>query len=485
MSLGTGFLWGGALSANQTEGNFDIEGRGITNFDMLPMESCRLQDVLTDQKNFLENEYDYYSGRKGIDFYTRYKEDISLLSELGVNSFRISLAWSRIFPNGDEEEPNEAGLQFYENVLKEMLIHKIEPIVTISHFDVPLTLIEKYGGWSNRKLIDFYLKFSETVMKRYKDMVNYWIPFNEMNMTMHIPFIGAGVTFTSDENRLEKKYQAAHHQLVANALTIKLGREISSTFQFGCMMAAGKTYAYTCQPEDVFAAFENDRNNYFFSDVQVKGHYPKLMLAYFNQQNVHIKQTLSDTDILAKHTVDFLSFSYYASACSAAKDKRVEKIKANGPDTIKNPYLPETNSVWQSDPLGLRITLNSLYDRYELPLFIVENGLGTYEDQLEDGKVHDFYRIEYMQNHLRNMLAAVEEDGVALIGYLAWGLIDLVSVSEGKMSKRYGVIYVDADDEGNGTYNRYPKDSFAWYKKVIKTNGESLKIDTLGGNENE
>lgn len=485
MALNTGFLWGGALSANQTEGSFTKEGRGLTNFDMLPMESCRLKDVVMDRENFLENEYDYYSGRKGIDFYNRYKEDISLLSELGVNSFRISLAWSRIFPNGDEEEANEAGLQFYEKVLKEMKAHRIEPIVTISHFDLPLALIKKYGGWSNRKLIDFYLKFSETVMKRYKKLVKFWIPFNEMNMTMHIPFIGAGVTFTSDENRLEKKYQAAHHQLVANALTIKLGREISDKFQFGCMMAAGKTYAYTCQPEDVFAAFENDRNNYFFSDVQVKGHYPKLMLAYFKQKDIKIMKELSDEDVLANNTVDFLSFSYYASACSAAGDKDVEKIKTNGPDTIKNPYLPDTNSVWQSDPLGLRITLNSLYDRYELPLFIVENGLGTYADQLENDKVHDSYRIDYMQTHLRNMLAAVEEDGVELIGYLAWGLIDLVSVSEGKMSKRYGVIYVDADDQGNGSYNRYRKDSFEWYQKVIRTNGENLRVSNDGGNKSE
>lgn len=474
MKLSKDFLWGGAISANQTEGNFDKDGRGLTNFDMLPMDPSRLQDVVVDQDNFLDHEYDFYSGRQGNNFYEKYEEDIELLSELGVNSFRISLAWSRIFPNGDEKEPNEKGLVFYENVLKKLKEKNIEPIVTISHFDMPLTLIQKYGGWYNREMVDLYLKFSETVMTRFKEYVTYWIPFNEMNMTMHIPFIGAGLTFTSQENRLEKKYQAAHHQLLANARTIELGRKISSSFQFGCMMAAAKTYPYTCRPEDVFAAFESDKHNFFFSDVQVKGKYPKAMVAYFKNNNIKINMEAEDTETLSNNTVDFLSFSYYASACSAAQDQDIEKVRTNGPDTIRNPYLPESKSAWQVDPLGLRITLNSLYDRYEIPLFIVENGLGTYSDQLINGKIHDEHRVEYMESHFKNMISAVIEDGVELIGYLAWGIIDLVSVSEGKMSKRYGVIYVDADDKGNGTYQRVKKDSFYWYQKVIKTNGNCL-----------
>ncbi|MET1995953.1 family 1 glycosylhydrolase [Enterococcus faecium] len=476
MQLSNNFLWGGAISANQTEGAFDEGNRGITNFDMLPMNPSRLQDVVLDKPNFLDEIHDYYSGRQGIDFYHRYKEDIALLAELGVNSFRISIAWSRIFPFGDEEQPNRAGLSFYKKVLQEMKANNIEPVVTISHFDMPLGIIQKYGGWYNRKVVDLYMKFAKAVLQEFKDDVIYWIPFNEMNMTMHIPFIGAGLTFDSTENRLEKKYQAAHHQLLANALAIEFGRSINPNLQFGCMMAAGKTYAYTCRPEDVFAAFTNDKHNYFFSDVQVKGKYPKSMHAYFTNENIQLHIEPKDVEILANNTVDFLSFSYYASACSAAEDQDIEKVRANGPDTLKNPYLPDTNSVWQADPLGLRITLNSLYDRYEIPLFIVENGLGTYDDRMENGKIHDDYRIDYMASHLQNMIAAVEEDGVELLGYLSWGLIDLVSVSEGKMSKRYGVIYVDADDYGNGTYNRYKKDSFDWYREVIKSNGEVLKI---------
>lgn len=477
MKLPANFFWGGAISANQTEGSFDADERGITNFDMLPMNPTRLQDVVIDEENFLNQSFDYYSGRKGIDFYNRFKEDIQLLKDLGANSFRLSLSWSRIFPQGDEKEPNEKGIVFYERVLEELAVQGIEPIVTISHFDMPLGLIKKYGGWYNREIVNFYLNYSETVMKRFEKYVRYWIPFNEMNMTMHIPFIGAGLTFSSDENRLEKKYQAAHHQLLANSMTIEMGRKINPNFQFGCMMAAGKTYALTSRPEDVFAAFVSDKNNFFFSDVQVKGTYPKTMKNYFANNGIHLKTEEEDFEILKQNTVDFLSFSYYASACSAAKDQDVEMVKTNGPDTIKNPYLPDTNSVWQVDPLGLRITLNSLYDRYEIPLFIVENGLGTYADQMVDGKIRDDYRIDYMEKHLKNMIAAVVEDGVELMGYLSWGIIDLVSVSEGKMSKRYGVIYVDADDKGNGTYDRYKKDSFYWYQEVIRSNGQILMVE--------
>lgn len=474
MVLSSDFMWGGAISANQTEGSFNSDDRGLTNFDMLPQNPSRLKDVITDQENFLKNTFDYYSGRKGNNFYQQYKEDISLLAELGVNSFRISLAWSRIFPNGDEKTPNERGLAFYESVIDELIANKIEPIITISHFDIPLGIIENYGGWYNRKVIDLYLNFSQVVMERFKEKVRYWIPFNEMNMTMHIPFIGAGITFTSTENTLEKKYQSAHHQLVANAKTIEVGRKITPDFKFGCMMAAGKTYPYTCKPEDVFATFEQEKANYLFSDVQVKGQYPQLMLKFFEKNNINITMLPEDTHLFKNNTVDFLSFSYYSSACNAAHNKDIDTVKMNGPDTLKNPYLSDTNSVWQIDPLGLRITLNTLYDRYEIPLFIVENGLGTYADELINGRIHDDYRIDYMKQHLSNMKKAIEEDGIELLGYLAWGIIDLVSVSEGKMSKRYGVIYVDSDDNGIGTYHRYRKDSFYWYQTVIKTNGESI-----------
>ena len=397
-----------------------------------------------------------------------------MLAEMGIRCFRFSISWSRIFPNGDERNPNEEGMTFYENIFKELKKYHIEPLVTISHFDIPMYLVEKYGGWYNRKVVDFYVRYAKVLMERFGEYVTYWIPFNEMNMILHIPFIGGGLTFQKDENMLEKKYQAAHHQLLANAMTIKIGREISSRFQFGCMLAAGKTYAYTCKPEDVFAAFVHERENLFFSDVQVYGHYPAFTNHYFQKNQVQIVMKPEDLEVMKENTVDFVSFSYYSSACSAADETGIEKTTANGPLTIRNPYLPKSQSVWQNDPLGLRITMNQLYERYHLPLFIVENGLGVKDDVQNPEQIEDDYRIHYLEEHIKNMMKAVCEDGVELLGYLVWGIIDVVSVSDGRLSKRYGLIYVEGDDYGNGTYNRYKKKSFGWYKNVIQSDGESL-----------
>ncbi|MGX7418027.1 6-phospho-beta-glucosidase [Carnobacterium gallinarum] len=474
MTLRNDFLWGGAISANQAEGAYLEDGKGLSSFDVLPMNDRRLKEVILDQSNILNEENQHYPSRTGINFYHTYKEDIQLLAEMGLNSFRFSISWSRIFPNGDDVEPNEAGLAFYENILKELKKHQMEPVVTISHFDVPMHLVEAYGGWHNRQLVDLYTRYAEILMTRYEEYVRYWIPFNEMNMIMHIPFIGAGLTFLSDENRLEKKYQAAHHQLLANARTIEIGKKINPDFQFGCMMAAGKTYAYTCDPEDVFAALESDKHNLFFSDIQVRGAYPTYIDYYFKEQNIHVEMKEQDSAILQENTVDFVSFSYYSSACTAASVEGLEKNAMNGSDTVKNPYLPESGSVWQVDPRGLRITMNQLADRYQKPLFIVENGLGTQDVLEESGEINDDYRIEYMDGHIRNMIEAVEQDGIDLIGYLPWGCIDLVSVSEGRISKRYGMIYVDADDYGQGTMKRSKKKSFSWYRDVIQSNGENL-----------
>lgn len=480
MRLDRSFLWGGAISANQAEGAC-LEGKkGLSSFDVLPMDERRLKPVFLDEDNILdvagndEGKEPYYPSRTGIDFYHHYKEDIAMLAELGIRCFRFSVSWPRIFPDGDEAEPNEEGLAFYENVLKELKRYGIEPMVTISHFDVPLHLVKKYGGWYNRELVGFYTRYARTLMERFGEYVTYWIPFNEMNMILHIPFIGGGLTFRQGENILEKKYQAAHHQLLANALTVQIGRQISKRFRFGCMLAAGKTYAYTCRPEDVFAALLHERENLFFSDIQVYGTYPAFAKQYFSKNQIQIRMEPGDLDVLKENTVDFVSFSYYSSACSAAVEEGLEKTAANGPDTLRNPYLPESGSVWQNDSLGLRITMNQLYERYHLPLFIVENGLGTMDEDGIPSHVADDYRIDYLREHLRCMIEAVCEDGVELIGYLTWGIIDLISVSNGKLSKRYGLIYVDGDDYGNGSRKRYRKKSFDWYKKVIATDGEAV-----------
>ncbi|GAA2946490.1 family 1 glycosylhydrolase [Enterococcus raffinosus] len=466
------FFWGGATSAAQSEGNYLADGRQPSNFDFLPLDDRRLKAVYKNQSaSILESRGDeIYPGRNGNDFYHHYQEDIALLKELGANSFRFSISWSRIFPTGEEEAPNEAGLQFYENILTELERLQMEPIVTLSHFEIPLHLVKKYNGWENRKVVELFLHYAETVLQRFKGRIKYWIPFNEMNMVLHIPFIGGGILFEEGKDNLSIQYQAGHHQLLANALSIEAGKRIDPDNQFGAMLAAGKTYAYTCDPKDVFAALQQEKENLLFSDVQVFGEYPRFFSHFIKDKQLNLTIYPEDREALQKNTVDFVSFSYYSSACTAAEENGIDRVATNGYTTLRNPYLPKAKSVWQDDPLGLRITLNQLHDRYHKPLFIVENGIGT-QDDFVDGKVHDDYRIHYLKEHVKNMKLAMEEDGIDLMGYLMWGIIDLPSVSEGKISKRYGVIYVDQDDENNGSHQRYKKDSFTFYQKVIASNG--------------
>lgn len=466
------FFWGGATSAAQSEGNYLADGRQPSNFDFLPLDDRRLKAVYKNQSaSILESRGDeIYPGRNGNDFYHHYQEDIALLKELGANSFRFSISWSRIFPTGEEKAPNEAGLQFYENILTELERLQMEPIVTLSHFEIPLHLVKKYNGWENRKVVELFLHYAETVLQRFKGRIKYWIPFNEMNMVLHIPFIGGGILFEEGKDNLSIQYQAGHHQLLANALSIEAGKRIDPDNQFGAMLAAGKTYAYTCDPKDVFAALQQEKENLLFSDVQVFGEYPRFFSHFIKDKQLNLTIYPEDREALQKNTVDFVSFSYYSSACTAAEENGIDRVATNGYTTLRNPYLPKAKSVWQDDPLGLRITLNQLHDRYHKPLFIVENGIGT-QDDFVDGKVHDDYRIHYLKEHVKNMKLAMEEDGIDLMGYLMWGIIDLPSVSEGKISKRYGVIYVDQDDENNGSHQRYKKDSFTFYQKVIASNG--------------
>lgn len=476
------FLWGGAISANQTEGGYQTDGKGLSNFDMLPMDERRLKKVYLDDPNniFKTAKKDEHPSSHGIDFYHNYAEDIKLLSELGINAFRFSISWSRLFPTGEEKQPNEKGLKYYRNIFKLLSKYHIQPIVTLSHFELPMNLVEKYGGWANRKVIDFYLIYTKCVMEEFGEYVKYWIPFNEMNMVLHIPFIGGGLTFTHHENELQKEYQAAHNQLLANALVVSEGKKLNKSFQFGCMLAAGRTYPYTPNPEDVWAANLNDRNTLLFSDVQVRGHYPSYFKNFCQMHDIKLSIGINDLQILAKNTVDFVSFSYYLSACTAANTKELKKVATNGFTTVKNPYLDDTKGVWLVDPIGLRITLNQLYERYEKPVFIVENGLGTTADKLTHGEIHDNYRIKYLKEHFEQIKKAQEQDGIPIIGYTMWGIIDLVSVSEGTISKRYGVIYVDLDDHGKGTNQRYLKDSYYWYQNFLKN-----EMQTKGGNSDE
>ena len=474
MALRKDFLWGGATAANQCEGGYLDGGRGLSTVDVMPHGKDRFPVALGKLKMFECDEDHYYPSHEAIDMYNRFKEDIALFAEMGFKCYRLSIAWTRIFPTGEETIPNEEGLKFYEDLFDECLKYGIEPLVTICHFDVPMHLVEKYGSWRNRKLVDLYVKYCETIFTRYKDKVKYWLTFNEINMVLHLPFIGAGLCFEEGENEEQVKYQAAHNQLVASALATKIAHEINPNFQIGCMLAAGNVYPYTCNPNDIWESMQKDRENYFFIDVQSRGYYPTYALKELERKNIEIKMEEGDEEILRENTVDFISFSYYSSRLTSADPEIAATTDGNVFATLKNPHLDASEWGWQIDPLGLRITMNSLYDRYQKPLFIVENGLGAVDTIEENGEINDDYRIEYMREHIKALKDAVELDGVDLLGYTSWGCIDLVSAGTGEMKKRYGFIHVDKDNEGNGTLKRTKKKSFEWYKQVIATNGEEL-----------
>ncbi|MBR1742391.1 MAG: family 1 glycosylhydrolase, partial [Lachnospiraceae bacterium] len=420
------FLWGGAIAANQCEGAYLEDGKGASVIDVFPAGKNRFE-AMVDLKKAIETDYGYYPSHDGIDFYHHYKEDIALLAEMGFRALRISISWPRIFPTGEDVRPNEKGLQFYDSLFAELKKNHIEPVVTINHFDTPLALVKKYGGWRNRKVIDAYLKYCKVIFERYREDVTYWITINEINMVLHIPSMGAGLIFEEEDNIDEVKYQAAHYQLLASAGAVKLGKEMSPKFQFGCMLAAGQVYPNTCDPLDILESQKKNREHYFFIDVQVRGAYPSYSRRLFQEKGIHLDITEEDERILAENTVDYISFSYYSSRLTSADQELMKKATAgNAFATLKNPYLQESEWGWAIDPVGLRITMNELYDRYQKPLFIVENGLGAFDRVETDGKIEDDYRIDYLQRHIEQMKEAME-DGVELIGYLAWGCIDLVS----------------------------------------------------------
>lgn len=471
MRMKSDFLWGGATAANQFEGAWNEGGKGPSTADMFTGGTHTIPRRIT--RTLEENTH--YPSHEAIDFYHHYKEDIRLFSDMGFKTFRLSIAWSRIFPNGDELKPNEEGLKFYDKVFDELLKYNIEPLVTISHYETPFTLTEKYKGWSNRKLIEFYTRYCSVIFNRYKDKVKYWLTFNEINC-LTVPFgayMAGGMILDENENNEEIRFQALHHQFVASAKAVKLGHEINPEFKIGCMIAYMCSYPKTCNPNDVILAQRKDQiNNMICSDVQVRGYYPGFAFRYFEDNGIKIKMDKEDEDILKEGCVDFYSFSYYASNV-VSSDKNGEEVSGNVFGEFKNPYLKASDWGWQIDPKGLRWTLNHIYDRYQIPVMVVENGLGAVDKLDSDGSINDDYRIDYLRDHIKEMEEAVK-DGVDLMGYTMWGCIDLVSASTGEMKKRYGFIYVDKDNEGNGSLKRIPKKSFKWYKKVIESNGEDL-----------
>lgn len=481
MAFPKDFFWGGATASNQCEGAWNEDGKGESCADHFTSGSIKQPRRFTKE---IEEGVNYPS-HNGIDHYHRYEEDIRLFAQMGFKMYRMSINWTRIYPHGDDEKPNQAGLDHYRKVFELCKDYGIEPLVTMSHYEFPYALTKKWNGWADRRTIDCFVKYTITIMNEYKDLVKYWLTFNEIN----IAILGVGDTLSlgmmpKDENldvmkkqehtsnEMTQRLTALHHQFIASAKTIIEGKKINPDFKFGCMIAGVVSYPYTCHPQDVYAAWYREQiENFYCGDVMVRGEYHPLTKQFLDSYHAQIHQEEGDDKILKEGIVDFYSLSYYLSGCSST-DPNMKRVTGNMTTGVKNPYLKSSEWGWQIDPDGLRYYLDMVYNRYKIPLMVVENGLGA-KDELINGMVHDSYRIDYLQKHIKAMKAAIE-DGTEVIAYTMWGCIDLVSASTGEMSKRYGFIYVDKDDEGNGTYDRYKKDSFYWYKKVIETNGEDL-----------
>lgn len=482
MSFPKNFYWGGATAANQCEGAWNLDGKGESCADHLTAGSLQKPRRFTTE---IEPGV-YYPSHKGIEHYKRYEEDIKLFSEMGFKMYRFSIDWTRIFPNGDDERPNQKGLEHYRKVLQLCRQYNIEPLVTMSHYEFPYALTKKWNGWADRRTIDCFVKYTTTIMNEYKELVKYWLPFNEVNVSI----LGSGDTLSlgmlPDEEafditrereispeKMTRRLTALHNQFVASALTVINGKKINPEFKFGCMIAGVAVYPYTCNPDDVYAAWYKEQiYNFYCGDVMLRGEYHPLTKGYLEKHKAKIITYPDDNKILKEGIVDFYSLSYYLSGC-ASTDPDIVKASGNMVMGVKNPYLESSEWGWQIDPGGLRYYINQVYNRYKVPIMVVENGLGAKDVLTDDGRVHDNYRINYLRSHIGAMKDAIN-DGSEVIAYTMWGCIDLVSASTGQMSKRYGFIYVDCDDEGNGTFNRYKKDSFYWYKKVIESNGEDL-----------
>ncbi|HGS4462323.1 TPA: 6-phospho-beta-glucosidase [Vibrio metschnikovii] len=468
------FLWGGAVAAHQVEGGWNKDGKGVSVVDVLTKGAHEVPRVITDS---VESDQ-FYPNHEAIDFYGRYKEDIALFAEMGFKCFRTSIAWTRIFPNGDEATPNEAGLQFYDDLFDELLKYGIEPVITLSHFEMPNHLVKHYGSWANRQVIDFFVKFSQTVMERYQHKVKYWITFNEINNQRNwkLPIWGycnSGMIYTDYPNPEQMMYQVLHHQFVASAQVVKLGHQINPDFKIGSMIHIMPLYPATCRPEDVLLAQELMREKYLFSDVQVRGYYPSYLIKEWQRKNIQIEMAAGDEQILREGCADYLAISYYMTNIVSTQ-KEEGQTTSLFENSRLNPYLPASDWGWQIDPDGLRVALSELYERYQKPIFIVENGLGAIDEVQADGSINDDYRINYLSEHIKAVATAINYDGVEVMGYTPWGCIDCVSFTTGEYKKRYGFIYVDKHDDGTGTMARSKKKSFYWYQQVIASNGQII-----------
>lgn len=470
-----GFMWGGATAANQVEGAYDQDGKGLSIVDAIPGGKDRLSIVSSPEFDFtLDTAKHTYPNHKGIDHYHRFEEDIALFAEMGFKCYRFSIAWTRIYPNGIEQQPNESGLAHYDKVIDACIAHGIEPVITISHYEMPLHLATEFGGWKNRELIGHFERFARTVLTRFGHKVKYWMTFNEINSAAHFPIMSQGLTVKTGALEAQAKFQAWHNQFVASSLAVKIAHETNAQIQIGCMILFATNYAYDCNPVNQLETLkETQAFNFYCADVQAGGKYPYYARRLWESQGVVLDIQPGDLALIKQHTVDYIGFSYYMSSTINKTNPDAVSAQGNLLGGARNPFLEASDWGWEIDPVGLRIALNQLYDRYEKPLFIVENGLGAVDKPDENHFIADDYRINYLRQHIAAMAEAIE-DGVDLMGYTPWGCIDLVSMSTGEMSKRYGLIYVDLDDKISGTGNRYKKKSFHWYQKVIATNGADI-----------
>lgn len=470
------FLWGGAIAACQAEGAYDVDGRGLSTSDLHRYEDD-LDRLHIEQEGggtkaeieaFIHDTHGYYPKRYGIDFYHTYKEDLAYMKEMGFKNFRTSIAWSRIFPNGDEETPNVAGLQFYDQLIDEIIKDGMEPIITMFHYDLPVHLVLEYGGWANRKLVDFFARYARVLLERYKGKVKYWIPFNQMNLVPMVNFGSLGLLNKQSDDMDSLMYQAVHHQFVANALVKEMAKQIDPDAKIGIMLADMTLYPASKRPEDILFTMKRNQMQYFFADVALRGQYPGFALRYFKDNNIHVHFEAEDEAILADNPSDYLAISYYATYVADASKHSMR------PDEMdKNEFLTPTPWDWREDPLGLHNCLAQYYDRYQVPIMIAENGYGAIDHIESDGSIHDPYRIAFYENHLKVIKQCIRE-GIDVFAFCAWGPIDIISSSSAEMSKRYGFVYVDLDDHGNGSRKRIRKDSFYWYKHIIETNGDTL-----------
>ena len=471
------FLWGGALAAHQVEGAWNEAGRGMSIADVMTAGGNGISRKITE--GILENEY--YPNHEAIDFYHHYKEDIQLFKEMGLKCLRTSISWSRIFPNGTEQEPNEAGLQFYDDLFDELIKNGIEPVITLSHFEMPYNLYKEFGGFGNKEVIPLFVKFAKCVFTRYKDKVTHWMTFNEINNQadgqedLHV-WTNSAMILNETDNKEEVVFQAAMNELIASAYAVREGKKINPNFKIGCMMAYVPIYPHSCNPNDMIASLKINERRYFYSDVHVRGEVPSYTQKYWERNNYNIEISEEEKAVLKEGTVDYIGFSYYMSG-TVSTDMTIEGIPNKdfkGTQMVRNPYIESSDWGWPIDPVGLRYILNTVYQRYNVPLFIVENGFGAYDQLDENNFIKDDYRIDYLSKHIEQMELAIVEDGVDVIGYTPWGIIDIVSFGSGEMEKRYGMIYVDKDNKGEGTLKRSKKMSFDWYKNVIATNGAEL-----------